>query len=302
MKNFTTEHTQTVMESVFVERRRQVQLGRAGKIPHPCEDPLTHWGYKIGVLGEEYGEVCKEVIETPPEQFVGPKAYAECVQVAAVAIACAESLIAQGAFGPRHFSHIDEGATKAYNPHDAVGIKERPGVEYSNMEQAEPLPDTGYYIVFDGPPGPEAGRFIETEDGFGRGIGPNNTGARWQEIDGRWLLGPFGRYQPKTETYIGIPPEDEGGKEHYGVMMRAFALYEERNEKYKDVWKSYGWRGCLMHLRTEVLRAWRVWWGADPDHGNVDAKAVDGLLDLINYAVFTIRNIEHGNRDGEWTY
>lgn len=48
------------------------------------------------------------------------------------------------------------------------------------------------YVTFDGPPGPESGRFVEVEDAKGRGLEPIVTGAFWQEEDGsRWVLGPF---------------------------------------------------------------------------------------------------------------
>ncbi len=48
------------------------------------------------------------------------------------------------------------------------------------------------YVVFDGPPGPESGRFVELEDEEGRGVG----GVDWEEVpseDGTplWRLGPF---------------------------------------------------------------------------------------------------------------
>lgn len=46
------------------------------------------------------------------------------------------------------------------------------------------------YVVFDAAPGPESGRFVETEDGAGRGVG--HDGVRWRERDdGFWTLGPF---------------------------------------------------------------------------------------------------------------
>lgn len=49
------------------------------------------------------------------------------------------------------------------------------------------------YVVFDGPPSHESGRFIEVEDGHGHGLGPSQCGADWrQREDGYWELGPFG--------------------------------------------------------------------------------------------------------------
>ena len=48
------------------------------------------------------------------------------------------------------------------------------------------------YIIFDGPPSHESGRFVEVEDGNGNGLGTEQTGADWsQRKDGLWQLGPF---------------------------------------------------------------------------------------------------------------
>ncbi len=40
-------------------------------------------------------------------------------------------------------------------------------------------------IVFDGPPGPTAGRFVEVEDGQGKSI---KCGTWVQRADGYWVL------------------------------------------------------------------------------------------------------------------
>jgi hypothetical protein len=85
-------------------------------------------------------------------------------------------------------------------------------------------------------------------------------------------------------------------------------VYEERNLKYKDNWRRFGWRGCLFRVRERAERAWDDWWDADdfaardPAAQNIGAKDrdVDDLLDLINLAAFTVRAIRENNRDGEW--
>lgn len=47
-------------------------------------------------------------------------------------------------------------------------------------------PDLGHLdIVFDGPPGPEAGRFVEVEDGTGKSI---QFGEWIKREDGLWAL------------------------------------------------------------------------------------------------------------------
>ena len=40
-------------------------------------------------------------------------------------------------------------------------------------------------IVFDGPPGPESGRFVEAEDANGKSI---RFGQWIERVDGRWVL------------------------------------------------------------------------------------------------------------------
>jgi hypothetical protein len=87
--SFNTDLAQAAMEYVFIERRRQVELGRSGKIPYACEDPDTAEVYRLGVLGEEYGEVCTAIIERK-----GPgQELEEYIHTAAVALACIEGMM-----------------------------------------------------------------------------------------------------------------------------------------------------------------------------------------------------------------
>lgn len=82
--------TEAVLGSVRRERGRQRALFRQGKIPHACEDPATSDAYRLGVLMEEVGEVGKAIHERERRAAL----YAELFQVAAVAVAWAESLVA----------------------------------------------------------------------------------------------------------------------------------------------------------------------------------------------------------------
>jgi len=41
-----------------------------------------------------------------------------------------------------------------------------------------------YHIIFDGPPGPNPGRFVEVENDQGASIGP----GRWEQRDEFWVL------------------------------------------------------------------------------------------------------------------
>lgn len=47
------------------------------------------------------------------------------------------------------------------------------------------MKDNAIYIVFDGPPGPVAGRFVEVENAAGASI---NAGEWVEQPDGYWAL------------------------------------------------------------------------------------------------------------------
>lgn len=85
------------------------------------------------------------------------------------------------------------------------------------------------------------------------------------------------------------------------VFIRAFAIYKEREKKYKEHWKRYGWRGALSELRKAAERAWHLLWNQEPISADIHVheKDIDDLLDVINYAAFVVRAVEEGNRDGE---
>lgn len=51
--------------------------------------------------------------------------------------------------------------------------------------KAEPEP---VFVVFDGPPSHESGRFVEVETADGKGVG---VGEWKKREDGLWTLGPF---------------------------------------------------------------------------------------------------------------
>lgn len=57
----------------------------------------------------------------------------------------------------------------------------------------------GLYVIFDGPPSHESGRFVEVETADGKGRGPEMTGADWSERpNGMWALGPFQKREDPT--------------------------------------------------------------------------------------------------------
>lgn len=97
----------------------------------------------------------------------------------------------------------------------------------------------------------------------------------------------------------------ETNREQMAVFLDAMTIFQERNARYGDLWKEYGWRGNLLHVQSKAARVRRVWWDGHriqvPDLGTaVDhlQSDLDDAYDLLNYTVFFIRNVEDGNELG----
>lgn len=87
--------TQRSLFEVARERARQERLKAAGKFKLSCADAEMTDCEFVAVLGEEFGEVAHEINETigrPEKRNLERlrKMHAECIQVAAVAVARAE--------------------------------------------------------------------------------------------------------------------------------------------------------------------------------------------------------------------
>lgn len=79
----------TVLQSLRTERHRQELLVYRGKLPFSAANPSIVSAPKLAVLVEEVGEVAKE-LQGP--SIEADRLYAELIQVAAVAVAWAESI------------------------------------------------------------------------------------------------------------------------------------------------------------------------------------------------------------------
>lgn len=85
---------ESVLAAVRAERVRQEELKAAGRFKHTAADNIDPM-IKFGMLGEEYGEVAREslaVLGLVQEEADPEKLYKELIQVAAIAVAWAESL------------------------------------------------------------------------------------------------------------------------------------------------------------------------------------------------------------------
>lgn len=79
--------TDRVLADVRNERIRQYNKLKEGML-WDCADPECPPYERVVILGEEFGEVCNAVLESErPYKF-----YEECLHVAAVAVAMAESV------------------------------------------------------------------------------------------------------------------------------------------------------------------------------------------------------------------
>lgn len=95
--------TGDVLLEVYRERVRQDELKVAGRFPHTCADAELSPGEKLAVLVEEVGEVARALSEDAgnANDKHGVELRRELVQVAAVAVAWAESLMPEDTRGGR---------------------------------------------------------------------------------------------------------------------------------------------------------------------------------------------------------
>lgn len=86
-----------VLAQVRVERFRQESLRIAGKFKQTCADPKMSDNVKFVVLGEEFGEVARELAETAidPKRENLDNLKKELIQVAAVCVAWCEAIEAK---------------------------------------------------------------------------------------------------------------------------------------------------------------------------------------------------------------
>lgn len=129
-------------------------------------------------------------------------------------------------------------------------------------------------------------------------------GVEYVEIDSQPTIPPHSLAASASarESRVGPSTEDPAYREHAEILAQALRLYGERNEMYKDNWRRFGWRGCLFRVRERAERMWDALWDLPMEHraGPKARAAEDDAIDLINFAVFTIRAIRSGDRDGSW--
>ena len=154
------------------------------------------------------------------------------------------------------------------------------------------------YVVFDGPPGPKSGRFVELHDWKGRGIG-ERSGVGWTQDDGLWLLGPF-RSRPKVTTgcksaeLLAQWADVLEGDEVSSLMLAGRIL---------EVFNAGSLARDLRHVATSMGREWRGM-GSAPHDGETFLLDRGGSYThaVPCFRYHTITNAETGSVEGGgWT-
>lgn len=84
-----------------------------------------------------------------------------------------------------------------------------------------------------------------------------------------------------------MDPEDY--QEHTDVLNEALKLYEQREQKYHGLWKEVGASDNSTLAKHKIERVKMATNG-----GVTPEDYIDDALDVINYAVFWIRNVRAG--------
>jgi hypothetical protein len=93
---------------------------------------------------------------------------------------------------------------------------------------------------------------------------------------------------------LGIEPTSEALTQ-LNVLVEALLIHNSR-KIYGTVWQRYGWLSNLLSIARKADRLMQTFWFGP---GSLDHKpSTDDAYDLINYAVFFIRNVEADNARG----
>ena len=79
------------------------------------------------------------------------------------------------------------------------------------------------------------------------------------------------------------------------VLQEAFEKFQERNKKYKDLWKKGGWRDSAHHIRSKSERIVHLL--SEPSDDSDAELFIEDAIDLINYAAFFVRNVREACQD-----
>ncbi len=89
----------------------------------------------------------------------------------------------------------------------------------------------------------------------------------------------------KALEALGIEPT-QTNVEQMRVHVGAMNIFIERNTRYSDLWKKYGVKDSLSHMRSKLARTEHSY----EAQGKLFSTDLDDAYDLINYTVFCVRN------------
>lgn len=103
------------------------------------------------------------------------------------------------------------------------------------------------YVIFDGPPEHESGRFVEVEDENGQGV----SAGKWEERgDGFWTLGPF--LQPPAE--VAEQPATDLGTMVEAILAEATFPEFRKADRMELSVKLSAIHGTAQHLKTALAQ------------------------------------------------
>lgn len=89
-------------------------------------------------------------------------------------------------------------------------------------------------------------------------------------------------------TNLGYEDPTISMAEQMLTMMSALEIFQERDKRYKGLWRGDGAMDSAMHVHSKAARVRQAGLDGPP-------AALDDAHDIINYAAFYIRNAQEGN-------
>jgi len=100
----------------------------------------------------------------------------------------------------------------------------------------------------------------------------------------------------QTVFEFQLPKMGQEEIEHFRVLLQALHKFSERETSYAGAWKDLGAKNNLARAYTKALRLINTFWKRDDHPAAPNMEQLDDAIDLINYAVFFVRQA----RVGEW--
>lgn len=136
------------------------------------------------------------------------------------------------------------------------------------------------------------------------GYGPEEGERLERRVNEREVQQGFAGTSPKRDEFgrtvqaildaLGWPRTLDNAQ-HVRALIDSAVLLQEREAKYKGLWKNSGANDNSQNLYSKAQRVKHVLANAVVPEQAMEAE--DDLLDIINYASFTLRNVRAGRLD-----